>query len=368
MLTAYPTRVCAPRTGRSCAGCVHGQGAAWLHHQATAAHTPVVPDLPATAVCPHACSLSLAHTHTHAVIAPLFNKFDPLPAGSLRAKIEALAGSLQFPLRKLYQMDGSRRSAHSNAYMYGECVMHLGAQHTPACAQQLLAGHARARTRELPATQQRARPATSVGCLCAQASSATSALCCSTRSSTSAARRRWWPCSRTVRAGGRAWVAGQRARAPVVLCSCACQRTHFRRQTYTRALAGRVLLCPQPLHMHPPPELGHWKLQHTPISFVAGQAILLANFGLFAALRNTAGLYESFGFVHDRPALVAFVLFQTLVSPLDEVRGARVVGAAVGWCHGREGCVQRAAGVQPPCTRPCVAAAAAAARCRSPPS
>jgi STE24 endopeptidase len=52
-----------------------------------------------------------------AVIAPLFNKFDPLPDGSLRSKIEALAGSLKFPLKKLYQMDGSKRSAHSNAYM-----------------------------------------------------------------------------------------------------------------------------------------------------------------------------------------------------------------------------------------------------------
>lgn len=52
-------------------------------------------------------------------IAPLFNKFEPLPEGPLRQKIEALAGGLRFPLRKLYKVDGSRRSAHSNAYMYG---------------------------------------------------------------------------------------------------------------------------------------------------------------------------------------------------------------------------------------------------------
>ena len=36
-----------------------------------------------------------------------------------RAKIEALAGALSFPLRRLYVVDGSTRSAHSNAYMYG---------------------------------------------------------------------------------------------------------------------------------------------------------------------------------------------------------------------------------------------------------
>jgi STE24 endopeptidase len=39
--------------------------------------------------------------------------------GSLRTKIEGLAGGLKFPLRKLYKMDGSKRSGHSNAYMYG---------------------------------------------------------------------------------------------------------------------------------------------------------------------------------------------------------------------------------------------------------
>jgi len=53
------------------------------------------------------------------LIAPLFNKFDPLPDGELRTKIEALAAKLEFPLTKLYVIDGSTRSAHSNAYMYG---------------------------------------------------------------------------------------------------------------------------------------------------------------------------------------------------------------------------------------------------------
>jgi STE24 endopeptidase len=38
------------------------------------------------------------------LIAPLFNKFDPLPEGPLRTKIEQLAGSLKFPLTKLYQV------------------------------------------------------------------------------------------------------------------------------------------------------------------------------------------------------------------------------------------------------------------------
>ncbi|KAL6565953.1 CAAX prenyl protease 1 [Orobanche hederae] len=53
------------------------------------------------------------------LIAPLFNKFTPLPEGDLRAKIENLASSLKFPLKKLFVVDGSKRSSHSNAYMYG---------------------------------------------------------------------------------------------------------------------------------------------------------------------------------------------------------------------------------------------------------
>lgn len=38
--------------------------------------------------------------------------------GTLRTQIEQLAGKLQFPLKKLYLMDGSKRSGHSNAYMW----------------------------------------------------------------------------------------------------------------------------------------------------------------------------------------------------------------------------------------------------------
>lgn len=53
------------------------------------------------------------------LIAPLFNKFTPLPEGGLRLKIEKLASTLKFPLKKLFVIDGSTRSTHSNAYMYG---------------------------------------------------------------------------------------------------------------------------------------------------------------------------------------------------------------------------------------------------------
>ncbi|TPX55386.1 Ste24 endopeptidase [Powellomyces hirtus] len=53
------------------------------------------------------------------LIQPLFNTFTPLPEGSLRDKINALATRINFPLKKLFVIDGSKRSAHSNAYFYG---------------------------------------------------------------------------------------------------------------------------------------------------------------------------------------------------------------------------------------------------------
>ncbi|KAI0043051.1 hypothetical protein FA95DRAFT_1499212 [Auriscalpium vulgare] len=53
------------------------------------------------------------------IIQPLFNKLSPLPEGDLRGRIEALAGKLKFPLKHLYEIDGSKRSSHSNAYFFG---------------------------------------------------------------------------------------------------------------------------------------------------------------------------------------------------------------------------------------------------------
>lgn len=52
-------------------------------------------------------------------IAPLFDKYVPLPESELKQKIEKLAASLNFPLKKLLVVHGSKRSAHSNAYLYG---------------------------------------------------------------------------------------------------------------------------------------------------------------------------------------------------------------------------------------------------------
>ncbi|MGB9990650.1 M48 family metallopeptidase [Massilia sp. SM-13] len=53
------------------------------------------------------------------VIAPMFNKFTPLEDASLKARIEGLMQRVGFASKGLFVMDGSKRSAHGNAYFSG---------------------------------------------------------------------------------------------------------------------------------------------------------------------------------------------------------------------------------------------------------
>ena len=53
------------------------------------------------------------------VIAPLFNKFQPLDDEALKARVTALMQRCGFAAKGLFVMDGSRRSAHANAYFTG---------------------------------------------------------------------------------------------------------------------------------------------------------------------------------------------------------------------------------------------------------
>jgi STE24 endopeptidase len=52
-------------------------------------------------------------------IAPLFNNFTPLADAALKARVEALLARCGFRAKGLFVMDGSRRSAHGNAYFTG---------------------------------------------------------------------------------------------------------------------------------------------------------------------------------------------------------------------------------------------------------
>jgi STE24 endopeptidase len=54
-----------------------------------------------------------------AFIAPLFNRFTPLNDAVLRGRIEALLARCRFASKGVFVIDGSRRSAHGNAYFTG---------------------------------------------------------------------------------------------------------------------------------------------------------------------------------------------------------------------------------------------------------
>jgi len=53
------------------------------------------------------------------LIMPLFNKFTPLPEGSLRERLLQLAARTKFVANSIQVMDGSKRSRHSNAFFTG---------------------------------------------------------------------------------------------------------------------------------------------------------------------------------------------------------------------------------------------------------
>ncbi|MFZ9406729.1 MAG: M48 family metallopeptidase [Burkholderiaceae bacterium] len=53
------------------------------------------------------------------LIAPLFNRFEPLADGEVSLRLKALLARCGFAARGLFVMDGSRRSAHGNAYFTG---------------------------------------------------------------------------------------------------------------------------------------------------------------------------------------------------------------------------------------------------------
>jgi STE24 endopeptidase len=52
-------------------------------------------------------------------ILPLFNKFTPLEDGDLKTAIFEYARQVEYPLTRLFVMDGSRRSSKSNAFFIG---------------------------------------------------------------------------------------------------------------------------------------------------------------------------------------------------------------------------------------------------------
>ncbi|KAF2156761.1 hypothetical protein K461DRAFT_289141 [Myriangium duriaei CBS 260.36] len=147
------------------------------------------------------------------VIVPLFNKLTPLPPGSLKEAVEALAARLKFPLSELQVIDGSKRSAHSNAYFTG-----------------------------LP------------------------------------------------------W------KKKIVIYDTLLEKSS---EKEVEAILAH--------------ELGHWKRGHTTRLLGISQFHLFFMFALFSVFIRNRSLYDSFGFVDERPIMIGFLLFNEVLSPTDSL-------------------------------------------------
>lgn len=66
-------------------------------------------------------------------------------------------------------------------------------------------------------------------------------------------------------------------------------------------------------------ELGHWKLSHTLCLMLIGQATLLLQFGAFTLIRASPTLFGDFGFTGAQPVIMALVLFQMVMTPVDSL-------------------------------------------------
>ncbi len=146
-------------------------------------------------------------------IQPLFNKLSPLEPGELRERVEKLSKRLNFPLTDLFTIDGSKRSAHSNAYFYG-----------------------------LP------------------------------------------------------W------KKHIVIYDTLMEKSE-----------------PQEIEAVLGHELGHWSLSHTTKLLGIAQVHLFYIFALFSIFINNNSLYHSFGFHHQQPIMIGFILFSEALAPMDTV-------------------------------------------------
>ncbi|CAL4093639.1 unnamed protein product, partial [Meganyctiphanes norvegica] len=191
-------------------------------------------------------------------IAPLFDKYEPLPEGELRSKIEALAAKIEFPLTKLYVVEGSKRSAHSNAYFYGfyknkRIVLYdtLLEDYTPLNKKEE-EEKAEDTSEETPDKEETLEK----------------------EEKTEKEEKKKTGCSNDE----------------VV------------------AVLGH--------------ELGHWKMNHVLKGIVISQVNLLLIFGVFGSMYRYSPLYRAFGFHNSQPAFIGLIIvMQFVFAPYNEVLG-----------------------------------------------
>ncbi|XP_067946444.1 CAAX prenyl protease 1 homolog [Watersipora subatra] len=197
-------------------------------------------------------------------IAPLFDTFTPLADGPLKSEIEKLAASINFPLTKLYVVDGSTRSNHSNAYFYG-----FFKNKRIVLFDTLMEDYI------LPQKQTD-----------------------EAKTETSADDSEDKPEAETE-----------------VLDAAAAKDASTEVKTEAKKGCTNEEVVAVLAH-----ELGHWYLNHVLKNFFIGQANVLVCFAAFAYLIKTTALYTAFGFYDEKPVLVGLlIIFTYIFAPYNEV-------------------------------------------------
>lgn len=198
-------------------------------------------------------------------IAPLFDKYVPLPECNLKNEIEKLTLSLKYPLSQIYIVEGSKRSSHSNAYLYGmfnrkKIVLYDTLIHKSVLdASSLFTSPSKSEDKKEDQTKEEYQPLIDEGVD-------------TTRQSEVKKPPKEEGCSE-----------------PEIL-----------------AVLGH--------------ELGHWKLNHILKNLLISEINMFFVFGVFGLLYQNYDVYAAFGFYHQKPIFIGlFIIFECIFSPYNEV-------------------------------------------------
>eukprot|EP00128_Syssomonas_multiformis_P017953 Colp12_sorted_trinity150504_noHs@23705 len=198
------------------------------------------------------------------VIAPLFDKFVPLPEGKLRTQIEELAASISFPLKKIFVVEASKRSSHSNAYFYG-----FFNNKRIVLFDTLIGGETKKKLDEMKEKEEKKEEEKE---------------------------------EKEVEVEKKEEEVGKK-------------EEEEKKDAESRCSDSELLA----VLAH---ELGHWKMNHTMKNFVFAQVQTLASFYAFGLLMHDKTLFEAFGFPDSQPTLVGLLLiFQFIFNPVNLVVG-----------------------------------------------
>ncbi|XP_065057728.1 CAAX prenyl protease 1 homolog [Rhopilema esculentum] len=215
----------------------------------------------------------------HDYIAPWFDRFIQLPAGDLRSSIEKLATSIDFPLTKILVVEGSKRSAHSNAYFFGffknKRIVLFDTLLKESPFEKEKKEEELKKKEELE--KEKVEEAKEAG---------------NEEDENSDVKKEYQNEDTKI------------------------QENEKKEEKSGKGCSNEEILA---VLGH---ELGHWKLNHTLKHLIIGQVNLFLDFFLFGLLMDMDILYTSFGFPDSKPVLIGLlIIFQFIFSPYHELLG-----------------------------------------------